>query len=105
MVPWSPITVTSKAYGIIHSIVAEMRPMAPLANFAMAVVVGGKMSANTRRLVEVFEKAKMPVQHVESEKDIRFEAFNGLKVIGVAAGASTPPEVVERVIEAIEKAQ
>ncbi len=67
-----------------------------------AVVVGGKMSANTRRLVEVFQKAGIPVQHVETETDINFPALQNAETVGVAAGASTPPEVVDRVVEAIE---
>ncbi len=69
-----------------------------------AVVVGGRMSANTRRLVEVFEKADVPVQLVETETELDFTPIESVKVIGVAAGASTPPEVVERVIRVIEGA-
>jgi len=68
-----------------------------------AVVVGGKMSANTRRLVEVFREAGIPVQHVETEEDIDFSALEGARTVGVAAGASTPPEVVDRVADAIER--
>jgi len=68
-----------------------------------AVVVGGKMSANTTRLVEVFEKAGMDVQHVENEEQLDREALGDARVVGVAAGASTPPETVEIVIKAIEK--
>lgn len=75
-----------------------------LGKVGAAIVVGGRMSANTQRLVEVFEKANVPVQHVETEADIDFDAFGGAAVIGVAAGASTPPEVVDRIIEAIEEA-
>lgn len=68
-----------------------------------AVVVGGRMSANTRRLVEVFREAGIPVQHVETEEDVDFQALEGAETVGVAAGASTPPEVVDRVVEAIEQ--
>lgn len=68
-----------------------------------AVVVGGKMSANTRRLVEAFEQSGVPVQHVETESELNFSSLADAEVIGVAAGASTPPEVVERVIHAIEQ--
>ena len=75
-----------------------------LGKVGAAVVVGGRMSANTQRLVEVFEKANVPVQHVETEADIDFAAFGNAAVIGVAAGASTPPDVVDRVVKAIEEA-
>lgn len=68
-----------------------------------AVVVGGKMSANTKRLFETFTRNGIKAVLVETEKDIEAESLKGARVIGVAAGASTPPEVVERVVAALKK--
>lgn len=68
-----------------------------------AVVVGGKMSANTKRLFEAFTRNLIKAVLVETEKDIDPETLKGAKVIGVAAGASTPPEVVKRVVATLKE--
>ena len=68
-----------------------------------AVVVGGRMSANTKRLVEIFLSHGIKALLVETESDLAEEMLRGATVVGVAAGASTPPEVVHRVVEAIER--
>lgn len=68
-----------------------------------AVIVGGRMSANTRRLYETFEGHGVRALLVETEADLEPRMLRGARVIGVAAGASTPPEVVRRVVDAIEE--
>lgn len=69
----------------------------------IAVVVGGKMSANTKRLFETFTRNGIRAVLVETERDIEPASLKGSKVIGVAAGASTPPEVVERVVATLKE--
>lgn len=66
------------------------------------VVVGGKHSGNTRRLVEVCESERVPVFHVETARELDVNDFKGKKVAGVTAGASTPDFVIKRVIETLE---
>ncbi len=66
------------------------------------VVVGGKSSANTKRLAEIVEKKGRPVFLVETEADLDVKSFSGYDRIGVTAGASTPSWVINRVVQALE---
>ncbi len=61
------------------------------------VVIGGRDSANTRRLSEVCARTGTPTYQVEDVEDLEPEWFAGLRVVGVTAGASTPDWVIERV--------
>lgn len=62
------------------------------------LVVGNRSSANTRKLVEVGRATGVPTHHIESAKEIDRELLTGDQRIGVTAGASTPDEVIEKVV-------
>lgn len=62
------------------------------------IVVGGRNSANTSRLVSVCREAGRPAYHVEVVDEIRPEWFAGARSVGVTAGASTPGWVIEAVV-------
>lgn len=63
------------------------------------VVVGGYNSGNTRRLAEVARARGVPALHVEQVADItpgmRSEFFDGVALVGLTAGASTPDEHID----------
>jgi 4-hydroxy-3-methylbut-2-enyl diphosphate reductase len=61
------------------------------------VVVGGKNSANTRHLAELCKDLQPRTWHVETEAELQPTWFQGCKVVGLSAGASTPDWVVEGV--------
>lgn len=63
------------------------------------VVVGGRASANTRRLVEICEAEGAKVYWVEGPGDLDTLDFSGLERVGLTAGASTPNWVIEEVVE------
>ncbi|MBN2621318.1 4-hydroxy-3-methylbut-2-enyl diphosphate reductase [candidate division WOR-3 bacterium] len=65
------------------------------------IVVGGKNSANTTRLYEICKKIK-PSYHIETVSEISEKWFKGAKSVGVTAGASTPKEQVDEVIQYIK---
>ena len=69
------------------------------------VVVGGHHSANTQRLVKISEGEHLPTFHVETEKELPREALSQMKVIGLAAGASTPHWLIKNVMQEIEAIQ
>jgi 4-hydroxy-3-methylbut-2-enyl diphosphate reductase len=68
----------------------------------LMLVVGGKSSANTRRLFEVCKSIIDGSYLVETEKDIKGVWFNGVGSVGVTSGASTPDWVVEKVVKRVD---
>jgi len=68
----------------------------------LILVVGSSNSSNSRRLVEVAERAGCPARLVEGSADIPPEALVGARRVGVTAGASAPELLVEAVIRALD---
>lgn len=66
------------------------------------VVVGGFHSGNSRRLAEVAADAGIPVRHVETERDLKASDFEGMEVVGLTAGASTPNWMIRSVAKTLE---
>jgi 4-hydroxy-3-methylbut-2-enyl diphosphate reductase len=66
------------------------------------LVVGSHNSSNSRRLVEVAERAGRPAALVEDGTDIRPELLIGTERVGLTAGASAPESLVEGVVRALE---
>jgi 4-hydroxy-3-methylbut-2-enyl diphosphate reductase len=64
----------------------------------MIVVVGGRGSGNTRRLVQVAQAQGVEALHVETPEEIPVSAFAGVRMVGVTAGASTPNWQIQRII-------
>lgn len=67
------------------------------------IVVGGKDSANTRRLFEVCREQKKMVYHIEDSTQIQPSWLMHKRSIGIASGASTPDWVVKDVIKKIRR--
>jgi len=61
------------------------------------VVVGGRESGNTRRLVELAAGTGIPALHVESEQELDPAFFRKKNLIGLTAGASTPKSLIDAV--------
>jgi 4-hydroxy-3-methylbut-2-enyl diphosphate reductase len=66
------------------------------------LVVGSGNSSNSRRLVEVAERAGCPAALVEDAADIPPELLIGRARVGLTAGASAPEELVEGVVSALD---
>jgi len=65
------------------------------------VVVGAPNSSNSRRLQEVAERAGCRYSVlVQRAADIDWTRFNGVKTLGVTAGASAPEVLVEEILDA-----
>ena len=63
------------------------------------VVVGGRNSANTKRLEEICTATGTPTYHVETAHEVESAWVDGAERVGVTAGASTPAWIVEDVVE------
>jgi 4-hydroxy-3-methylbut-2-en-1-yl diphosphate reductase len=68
----------------------------------LLLVVGSANSSNSRRLVEVSQRAGCPALLVEDGGDIPPEHLAGVGRVGLTAGASAPEELVEGVLRALE---
>ncbi len=67
------------------------------------LVVGAPNSSNSRRLVEVGARAGCAhAQLVQRAADIDWRSLEGIRSIGVTAGASAPEVLVNEVIEALQ---
>lgn len=66
------------------------------------VVVGGKSSANTKRLAEIAEGMGCPVFLVETEEELDLDVLKRYECVGVTAGASTPNWMINRVVRILE---
>lgn len=67
------------------------------------VVVGGKNSANTKRLWRICKESGVDSYHIESDAELRKGCFAGKRCAGVVSGASTPDEMVKKVVKKIKK--
>ena len=54
------------------------------------IIIGGKNSANTKKLVDISKENCKNVYHVQTVEDLKDIDFTGLEKIGIMAGASTP---------------
>lgn len=67
------------------------------------LIVGGKNSSNTKQLFEICKTNCESSYLVESAVDIEDIWFDGKRVCGISAGASTPDWVISEVIERVAK--
>jgi 4-hydroxy-3-methylbut-2-enyl diphosphate reductase len=66
------------------------------------IVVGGRNSANTQRLVKIAQECGVHTQAVETEEEIEWEPLSGCRTVGVTAGASTPNWMIKRVCDHLQ---
>ena len=65
------------------------------------LVVGAPNSSNSRRLVEVAERAGASASLlVQRASDIPWDDMAGIRVLGLSAGASAPEIIVDEIIDA-----
>ena len=62
------------------------------------IVVGGRNSANTRRLAEICRSIQPRTHHVEVAEELEPAWFADTEKVGVTSGASTPDWIIEDVV-------
>ena len=65
----------------------------------LILVVGSPNSSNSNRLVEVANRSGVKAQLIDSALDIDMEWLEGVKRVGLTAGASAPEVLVEQVCQ------
>lgn len=65
----------------------------------LLLVVGSQNSSNSRRLVEVCEKAGVPAYLIDDKSEVKPEWLVGVKTVSLTAGASAPENLVQDLIE------
>jgi 4-hydroxy-3-methylbut-2-enyl diphosphate reductase len=71
----------------------------------VVIVIGGRSSNNTRELVKTCSRYCSRVHHVQGEADVRPEWFEGVKIVGLTAGTSTPDDVIDRVEQEVRRTE
>jgi len=66
------------------------------------LVVGGKNSANSRRLAKICSSKTERAYHIETANDINLNWFKKSNRIGVISGASTPDWIIKEVVKKIK---
>lgn len=69
----------------------------------LMLVVGGKNSSNTNYLRLISEKQGVSAHHLETAKEIDPAWFEGVNLVGVVGGASTPEGIIDDVIERVKE--
>ena len=66
------------------------------------VVIGGKHSSNTQKLVNIC-KDIVPTFSIETKEELDKDILDGFKIAGVTAGASTPDWIIDEVIKYLKE--
>jgi 4-hydroxy-3-methylbut-2-enyl diphosphate reductase len=67
----------------------------------LLLVIGSRNSSNTLRLAEVAARVGCQAKLIEDESELRLEWLRGATSVGVTAGASAPPVLVDHVVSAL----
>ncbi|MFH1782243.1 MAG: 4-hydroxy-3-methylbut-2-enyl diphosphate reductase [Candidatus Omnitrophota bacterium] len=67
------------------------------------IVIGGKNSANTKRLWQICKESGVDSYHIETDSELRKSFFSNKKRVGVISGASTPDSMVEKIVKRIKQ--
>lgn len=76
-----------------------VKAVAPLCQ--LLLVVGSQNSSNSKRLVEVCEKAGVPAYLVDDAGEVREEWLQAVNTVAVTAGASAPENLVEDLLASL----
>jgi 4-hydroxy-3-methylbut-2-en-1-yl diphosphate reductase len=77
-----------------------VKAVAPLCQ--LLLVVGSQNSSNSKRLVEVCKKSKVPAYLLDDCSFLQDDWFIGVETVSVTAGASAPEHLVQELIEALQ---
>ncbi len=65
----------------------------------VVLAIGGRKSSNTARLADVGNARGVPSYHIERAEEIQPEWLERARTVGITAGASTPDDVIQQVVD------
>ncbi len=65
------------------------------------MAIGGNKSSNTARLAEIGNRMGVRSFHIERPEDIQAEWLESASIVGITAGASTPDDVIQEVVDSL----
>jgi len=68
----------------------------------LVFVVGGENSSNTKRLAEIVKKKKVPVFRISGKEDLNNKWLEGITVLGITSGASSPEILIDEIIDVLK---
>ena len=71
-------------------------------NVDKMIIIGGKNSSNTKELEVVAKEYCKETYLIQTQNDLNKEMFDQDDIVGITAGASTPENTIEEVIEYLE---
>ncbi len=81
----------------------RQRSAAELAGKAdVMIIVGGRNSANTNKLVEICKSIQPRTYHIEEVQEIEKIDFQNVQSVGITTGASTPDWIIADVVERLK---
>lgn len=93
---------------MVHNTICDVTGKRQAATLELAkevdlmLIVGGKESANTARLVEISIQTGVPTHQIETGADLDPQWFRKSMKVGLAAGASTPSEIMQEARSILE---
>jgi 4-hydroxy-3-methylbut-2-enyl diphosphate reductase len=69
----------------------------------LVLVVGAQNSSNSVRLLEVAKTTGVKARRIESAAELKAEWLEGVRNIGITAGASAPEDIVQGIITELRK--
>lgn len=67
------------------------------------IVIGGKNSSNSRKLFEISKNQCENTYFIQTLEDLDLEQIQFSSSLGITAGASTPKNIIQEVLEACQK--
>ena len=69
----------------------------------LMLVIGAQNSSNSLRLVEVAERQGVAAKLIQRASDIEWAWFEGVRVVGISAGASAPEVLVRELVDKLSE--
>ncbi|MGL6166882.1 MAG: 4-hydroxy-3-methylbut-2-enyl diphosphate reductase [Fusobacteriaceae bacterium] len=95
------VTIFNKICGATSERQDAVRKLAQ--EVELVLIVGDKKSSNTQKLFEVSSKINHNTKLISDSIDLDKQWFQGLKKIGITAGASTPDKIISKIENIIKE--